>query len=193
MNFFKMIIQTILFFGVVHSAEAKEYPGESIFNLNHEWLNRDAKTVQLKDLDGKVTAIALVYTSCQYACPMIIEEFKRVKAKINPEALGKVNFLLVSMDPQRDTPEVLKAFSSKRKIDDPIWVFYTAKDEKPVRDLSAVLGVNIKKVGKEFAHSNLITIVGPEGVIEFAKPNLGQQIEEAANVISKLASKLQKK
>lgn len=171
---------------------AKEYPSDSIFHLNSDWLNVDGQKVKLSSLEGTVSAIAVIYTSCQYSCPLILEEFNRIKAKISPENLKNVSFVLISMDPGRDTPDVLKMFASKRKLDLSIWRLLTASSDKPVRDLSAVLGVNYKKTGDDFAHSNSITVIGPQGVIEFAKPGIGQEIEETAAVINKSAAQLMK-
>jgi protein SCO1/2 len=169
---------------------AKDFPGDSVFHLKGEWLNQDGKAVHIEDLQGRVTAVAMVYTSCQFACPMIVEEMNRIKAKLSPQILPKVSFVLISMDPQRDTPEKLKSFASKRNLDLSFWRLYTPKSERQVREFSAVIGANIKKVGKDFAHSNMITILNPEGVIVFTKPSLGQQIDETVSSISSLAMKV---
>jgi protein SCO1/2 len=116
---------------------------------------------------------------------------KSIKRKVPTDAAKKVQYVLISLDPTRDTPEVLRRFADKRKLPAD-WVLLTAKDEKPVRELSHVLGVNYKKVGQEFAHSNLITVLDGDGVIKFSKPNIGQQIEETASAIAKAAIALKK-
>ncbi|MGZ3799372.1 MAG: SCO family protein [Bdellovibrio sp.] len=172
---------------------AKSYPSESIFHLKGEWLDSQGHKAHLSDLEGQVTAIALIYTSCQYSCPLIIDEFNQIKSKISPEYLAKINFVLFSMDPKRDTPEALRVFASKRKLDLSFWHLYTAKDEKSVQELSVVLGASIKKIGKEFAHSNLISVVGKEGLIVFSKPRLGELIDETASAINKSFLKVVKK
>jgi protein SCO1 len=184
-----LMIAILLF---VPSVYAKDFPDNSIFHLQGEWQNPEGKKVKLSELEGRVNAVAMVYTSCQYSCPLIIEEFNKIKSKISAQQLQKIRFVLISMDPKRDTPEALRNFAAKRSLDLSLWRLYTSKTDRPVREFSAVIGANIKKVGDEFAHSNLIIILGPDGVIEFSKTNLGQQLDETAAVIEKLASKITK-
>jgi protein SCO1 len=169
--------------------QAKDFPGESVFHLKGSWLDTQSKETNLSDLHGKILAVAMVYTSCRFSCPLIIEELNKIKSKISPEYLAKVNFVLLSMDPARDTPEALRRFAVKRNLDLSFWRVLTAKNQKTVREFSAVTGGNFKKTGEEFAHSNLISVISPDGVIEFSKPNLGQQIPEAAAAVNRLAAK----
>ncbi len=187
------LIYLILGFALSASASTAEFPGESLFHLKDQWIDAEGKPAQLSDLNGSVTAVAIVYTSCEYSCPLIVEELKQVRSKIAKKHLSKVKFALFSMDPERDTPAALKKYIEKRKLDPSFWLFYTAKDDEPVRTLSAVLGVSFKKVGKDFAHSNQITIIGPDGLVLFTKPKIGQQVEETAEAINKAAAKLGKK
>lgn len=174
-------------------ALADEFPGNSVFHLKGTWLDVEGKEIHLSKLKGNTLVLAMIYTSCQYSCPLIIEEISRIKRKVPESASSRTRYVLVSFDPLRDSPGALKAYAEKRKLDLSSWTFLTAKSDDPVRELSAVLGVNYKKTGSEFAHSNIITILNGKGEIVFSKPSIGQQIEEAAQAIAKASLESQPK
>ena len=64
-----------------HGGEAKKIAApktDSVFNINDVWTSSEGKPVQLSQLNGKPTVIAMVYTSCQYVCPMIVSDMQRL-------------------------------------------------------------------------------------------------------------------
>lgn len=166
----------------------KSYPDESIFHLKGSWTTSEGQKIPLSGLSGKTLVLAMVYTSCQYSCPLIVQEMARVRKAVKDIPVDAVRYILVSMDPTRDTPAVLQAFAKKRKLDSAQWVLLTASTEDQVREFSTVLGINYKKMGNEFVHSNLITVIDRDGVIKFSKLNLGQQVDETAQAIAKASS-----
>lgn len=184
----KLLAISILWTFCIGTAVAKDFPGESVFHLKGSWTDADGTEFPLSShLEGKTSVLAMIYTSCEYSCPLIIQEMNKIKNKMASGTSDKVRYVLVSMDPSRDTPQVLKKFASKRKLPSD-WILLTAKNEGAVRELSAVLGITYKKTGKEFAHSNLISILDRNGVIVFTKASLGQQVEEAAKAAEKSTS-----
>ncbi len=72
-------------------------------------INQDNQPVKLSMLKGKPTLLAFGYTYCPDVCPMTLSDFRRVKRDLGD--LGDdANFVLVSVDPARDTPAVLKRY-----------------------------------------------------------------------------------
>lgn len=65
--------------------------------------------VSLSDLQGKPTMLFFGYTFCPDVCPMTLAEFKQVKANLGDQA-DQVNFVFISVDGQRDTPERLAQY-----------------------------------------------------------------------------------
>jgi protein SCO1 len=63
----------------------------------------------LADLKGKPTLIFFGFTNCPDVCPTTMAEFKRAKTELG-DAGDSVNYVLVSVDPERDTPEALAAY-----------------------------------------------------------------------------------
>lgn len=63
----------------------------------------------LKDFSGKAVAVFFGYTQCPDVCPTTMQELKEVKDSLGADS-GKLQAIFISLDPERDTPEVLKAY-----------------------------------------------------------------------------------
>lgn len=163
-----------------HHQEAtiKPIAGESIFNLESQWTNQDGAGVSLRTLRGKPAVLAMVYTSCEHACPLIVEDIKRIEKALLEKTQTPFSFLLFSFDPARDTPEKLKAFATARKLDPKRWTLFQG-NAKSVRELAAVLGVRYKKDDAgDFDHSNVITLIDADGMIRHQQIGLNQDPTE---------------
>ena len=160
--------------------------GQSIYQVRTAWTDMDGKSVQLRSLRGKPVALAMVYTNCTTACPLILADLKRIESALSPEARGRVWFALFSFDSERDRPEVLKKFASAHDLDPSRWRLYHG-DRAAVRELAMVLGIRYKKDARgDFDHSNVISILDPEGVIRHQQLGLGQEPTESANLLESL-------
>lgn len=71
--------------------------------------DQNFKATNLSDLRGRPTLLAFAYTHCPDICPLTVADFKRVKAAL-PTQNADVNFVMISVDGLRDTPEVLKKY-----------------------------------------------------------------------------------
>ena len=69
--------------------------------------NGQARTLQ--DFAGKVVVAFFGFTQCPDVCPTALAELSQVMQKLGPDA-DRVQVLLISVDPERDTPEVLKQY-----------------------------------------------------------------------------------
>ena len=90
---------------------------------------QDGATVRFYDdlLKSKSVAINLIYTSCTDECPLETARLVQVQRLLG-DRIGKDLFLYsISIDPKRDTPEVLKAYAEKFGVG-PGWLFLTGKE-----------------------------------------------------------------
>jgi protein SCO1/2 len=137
----------------------------SLYALDSEWRDQSGRTMRLADLAGRPRVVALVYTHCSYACPAIVARMKRIEATVTgaPPDQGP-GFVLVSIDPDRDTPERLATFAQDAGLDPARWTLLNGEDGQ-VRELSVLLGVPYKAVpGGEFTHANVLTVLDEAGV-----------------------------
>lgn len=138
-------------------------PKESIFLLDSKWKNQNSQELQLKDLKGKNLVVVMIFTSCQTTCPILIADMQKIAAKIDPKKAAETTMVLISIDPDNDTPEVLQKYAQERNLDDEHWTLLTG-DKESIRELANVLSVKYKKISPVmFSHSNIITVFDKKG------------------------------
>ncbi|NJM32615.1 MAG: SCO family protein, partial [Limnobacter sp.] len=71
--------------------------------------NLAGKTVTLHDYQGKVVALFFGYTHCPDVCPVTLQQWAAIKEQLGEQG-KRLQVLFVSVDPQRDTPELLRAY-----------------------------------------------------------------------------------
>ena len=73
--------------------------------------DQEGKTRTLADFKGKVTVVFFGYTQCPDVCPTTMAELAQVKKSLGKDG-ERVQGVFVTVDPERDTPELLKAYMS---------------------------------------------------------------------------------
>jgi cytochrome oxidase Cu insertion factor (SCO1/SenC/PrrC family) len=76
-------------------------------------------------LKDRVVLINFVFTRCQDACPMLVHKLLKVKELLGEKLGETVYFVSISIDPERDTPEDMKAFAEQQKAQMNGWIFLT--------------------------------------------------------------------
>ena len=139
-------------------------PGTSLLHLDDVWTDHRGAAVRLGDLRGHPTVVVLFYGTCISACPVLLRDAELIEAALPDDVRAATRFLMVTFDPERDTPERLAAYAAEKGFDRERWSFLTA-DDRAVRRLAAALGVRYRPDGQGgFAHTNLITVLGADGV-----------------------------
>ncbi|HLY92192.1 MAG TPA: SCO family protein, partial [Candidatus Angelobacter sp.] len=77
-------------------------------------------------LKGKSVVIDMIYTTCGYACPLETARLAQVQKMLGDRVGKEIFFYSISIDPENDTPKVLKAYMQKYHIG-PGWTFLTGK------------------------------------------------------------------
>ncbi len=160
---------------------------KSLYLLDSKWTSDVGREIKLGALRGRPQVVAMFFTHCEYACPILVEELKAIERKLPPEVLGKVDFLLVSIDSKRDTPAELAVFREKRQLTRERWTLLRGGADD-VRELAALLGVNYTEDARgQFAHSNVITLLNADGEIAFQHAGLKQEPAPLIAAIEKAA------
>ena len=165
--------------------ETGRYSENSIYLLNAKWKDQDGNSVELKKFAGKKVVLAMIYTSCPSACPVIVNEMQKLEAYIPKGEISSYRFVLVSIDPDRDTPQKLTQFAMERNLDKKNWTLLTGSKNE-VAELAELIGFNYKKSAYgNFSHSNLITVLNSEGVIENQSEGLNRSGEKLMTMLNK--------
>ena len=174
---------------VEHRELAAGEPSDfSIYHAGSRWTDQNGTTRPLSSLAGRVRVVAMVYTNCAYACPRIMLDMKRIEAELGPEYAGDVGFVIVSIDPERDTPEKLAEFARGSRLDPDRWTLLHGSPGD-IRELAVLLGVQYRETAPgEWVHSNLITVLDRDGVIIHRQLGLGTDPSETLDAIRTAAA-----
>ena len=160
----------------------------SIYNLPSEWTNQNGKNIEMKDLKGKVLVMVMIYTSCKAACPRLVADMRNIESRLPKKIKNKVDLVLISIDPEVDTPERLKAFAIENQMDSSQWMFLRSSEEN-TREFAAVLSVNYKKISPlDFSHSNLISVFNTQGELVYQQEGLGINSDATVKKITQEAT-----
>jgi protein SCO1/2 len=184
LNLAALIFIVVLPVFVAQPLMGKDKKG-SLHELSSVWKDQNGKTFQWKEAQGRVLLVSMVYTSCQQTCPLIMSEMSALQKALPPTLQDKVDVLLFSIDPKRDTPERLKAYALERKLN-PNWRLFNGSDDD-VLELATVLGFRYKKMeAGDFAHSNIFTVVDQKGQMQHQQLELINGRTETVAVMQNL-------
>jgi protein SCO1/2 len=166
---------------------SQEPTDESIYNSSSVWLNRHGEEVRLKQLQSKYQVVAMLYTHCEYACPRIMADMKRIRDEIPSGLLEETNFTIVSIDPERDTPERFREFAKENDLSDERWTLLHG-DQGDVLELAALLGVKFKRISEtDFSHSNMITLLNKNGEVIYQRKKLMDKPEKFVDHMTQMS------
>jgi len=71
---------------------------------------------------GHVRIVTMVYAHCPGVCPLTIESLRGIDRQLSARQQARLGFVLVSLDPSRDSPEALRALARQHGLSSPRWV-----------------------------------------------------------------------
>jgi protein SCO1 len=97
------------------------------------------KPFDLASLKGKVVLVSFVYTTCNGACPATTSTLGRIQKTLELAKIWgtSVEFVSITLDPQRDTPEVLNRYAQLFSADTARWHFLTGSTSQVESVISA--------------------------------------------------------
>jgi protein SCO1/2 len=127
--------------------------------------SQDGAEVTLRDFRGKVVAIAFIYTSCPEVCPMLSDKLARVQDALGPDFGSRIAFLSITVDPEHDTPGVLKEYAEALDADLAGWSFLTG-EPAAVREVARRYGVAVAPAADgQVDHTLLTTLIDRQGMM----------------------------
>jgi protein SCO1 len=126
---------------------------------------QDGKRLALKDLRGKVLAITFIFASCADTCPLLTAKMAGIQNRLGSNFGAKVYFVSITVDPERDTPEVLKRYAEAHKANPAAWAFLTGTPAE-IRDVATRYGIYYKKTPRgDVDHTFLTSLVDQSGIL----------------------------
>ena len=127
--------------------------------------SQDGTPVALADFRDKVVAVTFIYTSCMDTCPVLTALMAYVQDKLGPDFGKRIAFVSITVDPERDTPEVLKRYAETFGADLKGWAFLTGAPDA-IRGVIRRYGVfAAKNADGQVDHTVLTSIVDRNGML----------------------------
>jgi protein SCO1/2 len=147
--------------------------------------DQDGVPVSLSGQRGRVVLLTFLYTSCTDICPVVAAQVKKAYELLDEEA-GRVSVLIVSVDPERDTPEAVSAYLDKLGVGGrwhylvgtkaelaPVWRDYyvaQARDEPQGAGLEGAPKGAVESLAQEIAvytvtHSSPVYVIDGKGIM----------------------------
>lgn len=140
------------------------------------FVNQDGEQITSADLEGKVYVVDFFFTSCPSICPIMTANMMKLQKRFS--GFEEFNQLSFTVDPGRDTPEVLKQYALDRSIDTDKWNFLTGERDSlyavAYDFLSSAMEDSLAPGG--FLHTEYFVLVDKEG-------NLRSRKDEQGNII----------
>ena len=147
MNFLRICFLAILCVVLTACSPKPEFKniditGSTAFGKDFSLLDPDGKVRTLADFKGKVVVMFFGYTQCPDVCPTTLTEMQQVMTLLGPQS-DKVQVLFVTVDPERDTAEILKQYVPAF---DPRFLGLRPADEAALEKVTKDFKIYYKKV-----------------------------------------------
>ncbi|MDX1327036.1 MAG: SCO family protein [Arenibacter sp.] len=141
------------------------------------FVNQDSLMITNRDYDGKVYLVEFFFTSCPTICPIM----NRNLVELQDEFKDFDNFGVASftIDPENDTPEVLKTYAERYGVTNMDWHFLTG-DMKDIYELANngfnIFAAHMPDAPGGFEHAGLFALIDKNGYIRSRMDKFGNPI-----------------
>jgi protein SCO1/2 len=118
------------------------------------------RAVTLSAQRGQVVALTFLYTSCPDVCPLTATRFRAAQTELQGDA-SRVMFIAVSVDPDRDTPQAVRAFSSAHGLASN-W-FYLVGGRAQLSPVWAAYGIGVQAGSTTVTHNDAVYLIDRSG------------------------------
>ena len=130
--------------------------------------DQEGRPFRFQSLEGKVVLVGFIYTTCPDVCPLITASMRMVQEGLRPKERQSAFLLSITTDPEIDTPEVLKSYAGRYKVDASNWAFVTG-DQKSLERAWKIFGVKVARKARGLvSHTTLTALADQKGVMRFA-------------------------
>jgi protein SCO1/2 len=127
--------------------------------------SQDSKPLSLSDLKGQVVALTFIFTTCPDTCPLLTHKMAGLQKRLGRDFGSRVHFVSITVDPERDTPEVLRRYASDYSANLAGWSFLTGSPAQ-IQEVVKQYGVFAKKQETgNVDHTFLTSVIDQSGTL----------------------------
>lgn len=131
------------------------------------FLNDDSVLVKSTDMEGKIWVADFFFTTCPTICPTMTKNMQKLNTATK-DLDDELQFISISINPQHDTPSILKRYREHYKATASNWQFFTGKEAEThqlgIENFQIFAGRDEESEGG-YAHSGAFTLVDKEGYV----------------------------
>jgi len=128
-------------------------------------ISQDGAPVKLTDYRGKVVALTFIFTLCANTCPVLTPMMSFVQDQLGSDFGEKIHFVSITVDPEHDTPEVLKEYAQAFGANLSGWSFLTGTSDA-IRDVTRRYGIFAAKTPNgSIDHTFLTSIIDQRSIL----------------------------
>ena len=140
--------------------------------------SQDGAVVKLSDFRGKAVAVTFIFTSCTDTCPLLTDKMARVQDQLGHLFGTKIAFISITVDPERDTSEVLKAYAQNFSANLAGWTFLTGNSVS-ISDFERRYGVFVERTSDgDINHTFLTSLIDSQGMLRVQYIGVRFDLEE---------------
>ena len=149
-------------------------------------IDQDENPVQLSSLRGKVVLLDFIYTSCPGPCPLLSRKFSQFQKTLGERVGKEIMLLSITVDPQHDTPAVLKEYARRYQADTAGWKFLTGSTQAIV-SVTYQYGADFYgEPGKEINHLVATYVIDQAGNMVKVLKGPNHTAEELVQVVHEM-------
>jgi protein SCO1 len=128
-------------------------------------ISQDGAPVKLTDYRGKVVALTFIFTLCANTCPVLTPMMSFVQDQLGSDFGKKIHFVSITVDPERDTPAVLKEYAQAFGANLSGWSFLTGTPDA-IREVTRRYGIfAAKTTNGSIDHTFLTSIIDQRTIL----------------------------
>ncbi len=182
--FFLVVILVVLAYSCYEHFPLKQ----DIKRTQNKFWNQDSVLVEFPEvIKNKITLFAMIYTHCPDICPMTTHNMHLISEKLDEKLKDNVKLVVITFDPERDTPSTLKEYAKVREYDLSKWIFLSG-NENDTKEVMLKFGIKAVKTDSTYdkdgnlsyyiTHTDRLTLIDEEGFIRKNYPGSVINVEE---------------
>jgi protein SCO1 len=181
----RLALLVTLALATVSTAEARAERGADYFT-NLPVVNQHGEVLRFYDdvLEDKIVIISFIYTTCSDLCPLTTARLAELRDKLG-DAVGRdIFFVSLTVDPERDTPEMMKMFADSFDAG-PGWLFLTGEPENILR-INYKLGDRSAEPGRDLGDHRNEIVLGNASTGDWRRDSVLSDLDRIAMTVRSL-------
>lgn len=158
-----LLAVTIAFATLAAHGAPAPLPRDSVYQADIPILGDRGERFAWRDQRGQPQIVSMLYTSCRFTCPMLVDGAKAVQASLPPDERARLHVTFISLDPARDNVAKLAQLRAERGLDGAQWTLARV-EPADVRTIASLLGVRYRALADgDFNHTSVLVLLDAHG------------------------------